>query len=67
MLELKIITTEQRARELGEYLIIAANNSSRTGASVNLVLDIGPSALKVKVYVGDQLKWESEAEFCLST
>jgi hypothetical protein len=56
MLELKIITTEQRARELGEYLIMAANNSSRTGASVNLVLDIGPSALRVRVYVGDQLK-----------
>jgi hypothetical protein len=67
VLELKIITTEQRARELGEYLIMAANNSSRTGASINLVLDAGPSTLKVKVYVGDQLKWESEAEFCIPT
>jgi hypothetical protein len=63
MLELKIVTTEQRARELGEYLIMAANNSGRTGATVNLLLDIGPSALRVRVYVGDQLKWESEAAF----
>jgi hypothetical protein len=67
MLELKIITTEQRARELGEYLIMAANSSGRTGACVNLILDIGPSALRVRVYIGDQLKWESEAEFCIPT
>jgi hypothetical protein len=50
--ELKIVTTEQRARELGEYLIMAANSSGRTGACVNLILDIGPSALRVRVYVG---------------